>query len=92
MTQLDFMHARAAEMLRAASPLQHSPWIARLVRDVVDMCAEVATTNASGEHVAICASCGIDERYPTAAHMLDCPIPVNLQSLDLEPTDRAKSD
>ncbi|MDN5666825.1 MAG: hypothetical protein L0G87_00340 [Renibacterium salmoninarum] len=45
MTQLDFMHARAAEMLRAASPLQHSPWIARLVGDVVEMCAEVAATD-----------------------------------------------
>lgn len=39
MPQTDFMHARATEMLREASPLQHAPWIARLVRDVVDMCA-----------------------------------------------------
>lgn len=38
----------------------------------------------SREQVAVCATCGAEEGYPTAIHMLDCPVPEDHQPSELE--------
>lgn len=48
-------------------------------------CGALVTWESSKLHADFHADCGVDERYPTAAHILDCPIPASHQPSEPEP-------